>query len=404
MASITHSPRTALVIGCGIGGPVAALALQKAGIEPAIFEAYDGDAEFVGSFLNLASNGLDALDTIGVRGAVANRGFATPRMVMWSGSGKLLGEVANGLTREGRAGSITIERGRLHAALRAAAESHGIPIHRGRRLVDVATANGQAVARFSDGSGAAADVIVGADGLHSQVRRLIDPQAPSPRYSGQLSLGGRAELQSLQPSPGVFHMVFGRRAFFGYSVPIPGTVYWFANVEWPDQPDRAALGAITPARWRERLSQLFENDESPACRIVSATGNDLGAYPIFDMPTVRHWHRDGMVIIGDAAHATSPSSGQGASMAIEDAVTLARCLRDVQPSADAFAAYDRLRRARVERVVAYSARIGQSKTPGPIGRWFRDLFMPVALKLVASPAAQAWLYDHSIDWSARVAA
>src|SRR4030095_15586955 len=81
MASITHSPRTALVIGCGIGGPFAALALQKAGIEPAIFEAHDGDAEFVGSFLNLASNGLDALDTIGVRGAVANRGFAAPQMV-----------------------------------------------------------------------------------------------------------------------------------------------------------------------------------------------------------------------------------------------------------------------------------------------------------------------------------
>lgn len=383
---------------------MAALALQKAGIEPAIVEAYEVDAEFVGSFLNLASNGLDALDTIGIRGAVADRGFATPRMVMWSGTGKLLGDVANGLTREGRAGSITIERGRLHAALRAAAESHGIPIHRGRRLVDMSSAGGQAVARFSDGSCAAADVIVGADGLHSQVRRLIDSRAPSPRYSGQLSLGGRAELQSLPPTPGVFHMVFGGRAFFGYSVPTPGNVYWFANVEWPDPFDRAALGAITPAMWRERLGQLVANDHSPAHRIVRATGTELAAYPIFDMPTVPRWHRDGIVIIGDAAHATSPSAGQGASMAIEDAVTLARCLRDVSPAADAFAAYDRLRRARVERVVAYSARIGRSKTPGPIGRWLRDLFMPVALKLVASPAAQAWLYDHPIDWAARVAA
>ena len=393
-----------MVVGCGIGGPVAALALQKAGIEPTIFEAHDGNAEFLGSFLNLASNGLDALTTIDARTAVANRGFATPRMTMWSGSGRLLGEVANGLSRGDGSGSITIERGRLHAALRAEAESRGVRIQRGKRLVAASSTGGSVVAQFADGSTATADVLIGADGLHSQVRRLIDTQAPSPRYSGQLSLGGRADLLSLGPTPGVFHMVFGRRAFFGYSVPTAGNVYWFANVDWADEPDRATFGAITPATWRARLVDLFASDQSPACRIIDATGNELAAYPVFDLPRVPRWHRDRMVILGDAAHATSPSSGQGASLAIEDAVTLARCLRDVDPVPAAFAAYDHLRRARVERVVAYSARIGQSKTPGPVGRWFRDLMMPMALKLFASPAAQAWLYDHPIDWAARVPA
>jgi 2-polyprenyl-6-methoxyphenol hydroxylase-like FAD-dependent oxidoreductase len=154
--------------------------------------------------------------------------------------------------------------------------------------------------------------------------------------------------------------------------------------------------------WRARLGELFAGDAGPAAGIIAATGDQLAAYPIFDLPAVPRWHRDRLVILGDAAHATSPSSGQGASLAIEDAVTLARCLRDIEPAASAFAAYDRLRRARVERVVAYSARIGQSKTPGTVGRWLRDLAMPFALKAFASPKAQRWLYDYPVDWNSRV--
>jgi 2-polyprenyl-6-methoxyphenol hydroxylase-like FAD-dependent oxidoreductase len=201
--AIRHT-RTAIIAGCGIGGPVAALALRRAGIDAVIFEAHDGDAEFVGSFLNLASNGLDALDAIDAQHAVRSHGFPTPRMVMWSGSGKRLGEVANGLTRSGGGGSITIERGRLHAALRAEAESRGIRIERGKRLIAASSPVSEAIAHFADGSTATADVLIGADGLHSQVRRLIDPAAPAPRFTRQLSLGGHATLTTLTPTPGVF--------------------------------------------------------------------------------------------------------------------------------------------------------------------------------------------------------
>lgn len=135
---------------------------------------------------------------------------------------------------------------------------------------------------------------------------------------------------------------------------------------------------------------------------MTATTSELAAYPVHDLPEVPTWHRGPMVIIGDAAHATSPSSGQGASLAIEDAVILAKCLRDLPDAPRAFAAYEELRRGRVERVVRYSARIGRSKTPGPIGRWLRDLVMPLALKAFANPAAHAWLYAHHIEWTERV--
>src|SRR5262245_18339800 len=91
------TPRHVLVIGCGIGGPVVAMALQRAGIDATIFEAFDRPADAVGSFLNLSTNGIVALRAIGADRRVLDIGFPTPRMVMWSGTGKRLGEVANGL-------------------------------------------------------------------------------------------------------------------------------------------------------------------------------------------------------------------------------------------------------------------------------------------------------------------
>jgi FAD-dependent urate hydroxylase len=399
MTRTQHPRRTALVIGGGIAGPVAAMALQKVGIDASVFEAHDGHAEFVGSFLNLASNGLDALKAIDAHHQVIARGFPTPRMVMWSGSGKRLGEVANGLRLADGTVSITIERGQLHGALRGETLTRGITIHGGKRLVSVAPSERGVTARFADGTEAQGDLLIGADGIHSRTRHLVDPSAPSPRYNGQLSLGGRARVTTVAPTPEVFHMIFGRRAFFGYSVREDGEVYWFANMGWEGQPTRERLEAIAPTQWKEQLLGLFAGDAGPARNILSATTDELAAYPVHDMPVVPTWHRDSMVVIGDAAHATSPSSGQGASMAIEDAIVLAQCLRDCEGVAKALETYERLRRKRVERVVAYSARVGQTKTPGTVGRWLRDLVMPFALRVFASPNAQSWLYGHHIEWS-----
>jgi FAD-dependent urate hydroxylase len=110
-----------------------------------------------------------------------------------------------------------------------------------------------------------------------------------------------------------------------------------------------------------------------------------------------------MVIVGDAAHATAPSSGQGASMAIEDAVVLARCLRDLPDTPQAFMTCERLRRARVERIVAHGARTSNSKAAGPVARVLRDLMMPTILKRVANGGSLAWMHDYHIDWDKRVA-
>jgi FAD-dependent urate hydroxylase len=178
----------------------------------------------------------------------------------------------------------------------------------------------------------------------------------------------------------------------------------FANVSRPDEPTRQELSTITPGAWQRQLLELFADDAGPATTIIENAGDELGAYPIHDMPTVPTWHKGPIVLAGDAAHATSPSSGQGASIAIEDAIVLAKCLRDVPGHETAFATYARLRRARVEKIVEVSARIGRTKTAGPVGRRLRDLVMPLALKYLANSKAQAWMYTYHIDWNERIEA
>jgi len=192
-------------------------------------------------------------------------------------------------------------------------------------------------------------------------------------------------------------MVFGRDAFFGYTVTPARDVYWFANVGRAEEPARGELTAIPTDVWRRQLLALFEADRGPMRRILEAA-DTINVSPVHDMPTVPRWHHGRTVLIGDAAHATSPSAGQGASMAFEDAIVLAACLRrrGDESVEHALGAYEARRRPRVEKVVRYSARIGNTKVLGPFGRRLRDALMPFVLEHFASPKAHAWLYAHPI--------
>lgn len=123
------------------------------------------------------------------------------------------------------------------------------------------------------------------------------------------------------------------------------------------------------------------------------------------MPRLPHWHRGRMVLVGDAAHAPSNSSGQGASLAIESAVQLARCLRDLPDAPSAFAAYERLRRARVEKIAAGAAMANRTKAPGPVARMLMPLLMPIVMKTVMAPEkALAPVQRYEIDWGEPVMA
>ena len=399
---MTHT-RTALVIGGGIAGPVAAMALQQAGIQATVYEAHPRSAEGIGVFLTLASNGIDALRTIDADKPVLAAGFPTPGILLRSATGKPLGAARAGLPLPDGTTSHTLKRADLYTAIHQQATARGIVVQHGKHLLDVEPTSDGVRALFDDGSDATGQVLIGADGIHSVVRRRIDPKAPAPSYVGLVNLGGYARGVPVDAEPGSYTMIFGRRAFFGYALAPDGEVWWFANLPHGEQPARGEVEAITAEQWQRRLAELYAQDAGPAVRLVQASdpADIMRASPTHSLPHLPVWHRDRMVVIGDAAHAPTPSSGQGASLAVEDAVVLAKCLRDL-PHQEAFAAYERLRRARVERIAKVAARINSSKAAGPAVRVFRDALLPAIMKMTANSKQVTEQFRYHIDWDTPV--
>ncbi|WP_133905391.1 FAD-dependent oxidoreductase [Actinophytocola oryzae] len=390
---------SAIIVGGGVAGPVTAIALQKAGIDATVHEAYDRGADGVGAFLTLAVNGIAALGTLDLHHLVRDKGFATRKMSIGMGAGhKPMAEFGFGAALPDGTGTLSIRRADLYGALRDEAARRGIRVEYGKRLVSATPDRQGVTATFADGTTARADLIVGADGLRSAVRTIIDPNAPAPRYVPLLNVGGYAKGLRLDSAPGHMHMIFGREVFYSYVVHPDGDVWWFANPRQPRELSREELAAVS---WRDRMRELFAKEDDLAGALVDASPEFFAGWNTYDFPKVPVWHRDRMVVIGDAAHATSPASGQGASMAIEDAVTLARCLRDGADVPDAFARYESLRRTRVERVVAQGKRNGDGKSLGPVMRRVLPLFFKLYRP---SEKSMDWLYGHRIDWDAPVPA
>ena len=275
--------------------------------------------------------------------------------------------------------------------LREETLGRGIQIEYGKRLTGYEpTGDGGVAAVFEDGTTAEGGLLVGADGIHSATRQLLVPGSPEPANTGLIGVGGYSRSTTIPPTPDT-HALRVRQARI-LRLPGPGVRRDLVvrQPRPPEKPSRQELAAISSQQWKRHLLELFAGDLPLIGEIIQSTGSDIGAHVVEDLATTPVWHRGPMVLIGDAAHATSPNAGQGASLAMEDALVLAKCLRDLPDVEPAFAAYERLRRQRAEKIVAYSHRIGTSKTiSNPLGVWIRDLVMPVALKRFASPAAHA---------------
>jgi 2-polyprenyl-6-methoxyphenol hydroxylase-like FAD-dependent oxidoreductase len=383
----------AIVVGGGVAGPVVAMALQKAGIEATVHEAHAGPAGDVGAWLGLQVNGLDALRAIDAEHAVADVGFPTPVIEFRSWTGTVLGALST--AGPGGDSGLSMRRSDLYRALHAEALRRGVRFRYGSRLVDARCTASDVTAVFADGTTESADLLIGADGVRSTVRSLVDPGA-APRFVPVLNTAGYSEHVPPGAEVGRLTMVFGRRGFAGYLVPPSGGTWWFANPPLDREPPAGEVAGTTDAEWRARLSYLHRGDRSPILALVEATPGPLRGWTTYDVPTVRRWSAGRMVLIGDAAHATSPAAGQGSSLAVEDAVVLARCLRDL-PLPAALEAFEGLRRQRAERVVAQGFRTSSAKSPPAVGRVARDLVMPFVLR---RRDPQAWMRAHSVDWDA----
>ena len=300
--------KNVLVIGCGIAGPAAAIFLRRAGYKPRIFEAMAEHDEYAGLFLNVARNGMSILRELGVDEAVRKEGIEMRAMSFISGRGKMLGTVDG---PPGEPQGYTVKRGFLHQVLREAAIREGIPVEFGKKLAGLNMTERGVTAVFEDGTSAEGVILVGCDGIHSRTRSLILPDAPEPDYTGLISFGGFARGIAVPHEPGTQHMVFWKKAFFGYLVKADGEIFWFGNLDYPGRPTRRELMALPQAKWRQIISDLYRGDIDPVPDIIRSTEGEIGVYPIYDLVSVPVWHNGRTVLIGDAVHATSPNAGQG---------------------------------------------------------------------------------------------
>jgi salicylate hydroxylase len=364
-----------VIAGAGVAGSASAIALARDGAEVTVYEAHADPAGQVGSFLSLAVNGLRGLAALGCLAEVQSAGFPVPRQRMWAGNGKLLGDVPRGRRSGDPLHGVTLMRGDLVTVLRDAAIRAGARIVTGQRL----TARGLRQAAGAAG----ADLIVGADGIWSAARLALDPAAPLPRYAGLYSISGISAGPDGE-RPGAWNMILGRRGAFIYLPAPDGTIWWSAQVAAARPP--GDLAAVGPAE----LAATFRREQR-AVAILRETRTVHSATQHHVLAPVRRWHGGDLVLVGDAAHPAG--AGQGASMAIEDAVELAAQLRRAGPVAAALAGYERARRGRAGKMAKIAAANRDAKTAGPVAARLRNLIMPVLFPRLYERAT-GWLYDY----------
>ena len=340
-----------VIAGAGIAGCALALALQRAGVRSVVCEAHPGDGREAGAFLALGSSGVRALRAVGADDAVAAVSEPITTIRRLDAAEATAG--TRPLAADGAPGYRLLTRGALAGALAGRAAERGLEV-RYAAGVTAAEPDGSGVTvTLRDGATVRGSLLVGADGLHSVVRALVDPGGSGPRPVGQRVYYG-ATPGRLLGAAGEFLVQPTPTGAFG-AFPREDRTWWFLRRDVddpatpPDQdPGTVLLGHVTPG--------------GAAARAVREA-TEIVAFDAYDLPHVGAWYRDAMLVTGDAAHAASPATGQGASMALEDVVVLAKALRDHDDVGAAAAAYERARRGRTQANVVASAAMSRPDRP-----------------------------------------
>jgi 2-polyprenyl-6-methoxyphenol hydroxylase-like FAD-dependent oxidoreductase len=358
------------ILGGGIGGLTAAIALRKAGISCELYEAADAFHP-VGAGIGLTLNAFKALEIIGLADAVAAHGLHYDEARMLSTKGKTIQQLPmKRLKQRYHSASVTIHRHVLHRVLADRLED--TPLHFGKRLSRIERRNKEILLSFADGSQVSTEYLLAADGIHSVVRKTLLPGSDE-RYSKQTCWRGICNKKIASVDPLLMTETWGLGKRFGIAPLSENKLYWYAVLSSPEElQDWATLDM-------GRLEKLFENFHSPVAEIIRNTRQeDVFWSNLYDFAPIRKFAFDNILLLGDAAHATTPNLGQGACMAIEDAAVLSLLLGAKMPAREAFAAFEQLRIKRTSKIVNTSNLLGKvAQTDSPLLAGLRNAVFPL---------------------------
>jgi len=345
-----------LVIGGGIGGLSAAIALRRAGIAEVDVVEINPRWDVYGVGIIQPGNAIRAMAELGLAEECVAQGHAMEGSRSHDREGKIVADIdferpagvafpsMNGLTRP-----------RLHKILQDAVLASGANVRTGLSFNELEQDEDSVGVRFSDGTRGEYDLVIGADGINSAVRALVFPDAPTPQFFGRYNLPRYRDLNRLW----MFDGTRGRAGF----VPLAPELMYILLIEAADDPDTSALP-------QDRLAEIFREhlaEFGGAIAEVREAITDSSKVIVRPVETVLvepPWHRGRVVLIGDAAHATTPHIGQGAAQAIEDAIVLAAELDGDGPLDAALERFVKRRYERCKIVIEGSTQIGRWEMEG----------------------------------------